>query len=252
MLSQLIEWGGITLEVLLLFRGFQGKLAFRYPLFYSYFSFVVFQDLVSFIVYRWYHHYYYAVYWSTEFLALLFGCGVVFEIYRVGLSAFPGTARMARNALALVFAAAITIGLAQAWTDPHWMQTAITDIEGALRAVEALAIVVLAALFLLYSIPVGKNLRGILLGYGLFVGTSVLSLEFVSTAGSTLRHFLAAATPGVYFLCLCLWTAHLWSYVPNPVPAASVRLEQEYLRAAAATRRRLQDARGYLAKAVRP
>ena len=252
MLSQLIEWGGITLEVLLLFRGFTGKLAFRYPLFYSYFSFVVFQDVLSFAVDRWYHPYYPTVYWCTEFLALLFGCGVVFEIYRVGLSAFPGTARMARNALALVFAAAITIGLAQAWTDPRWMQAAITDVEGALRAVEALAIVVLAALFLLYSIPIGKNLRGILLGYGLFVGTSVLSLEFVSTAGSTVRHFLAAATPGVYFLCLCLWTAHLWSYVPNPVPAASVRLEQEYLRAAAATHRRLQDARGYLAKAVRP
>src|SRR6202035_4371678 len=108
MLSQLIEWGGITLEVLLLVRGLKGKLASRYPVFYSYLSFVVFQDLLSFGVYRWYRPYYPAVYWCTEFLALLFGCGVVFEIYRVGLSAFPGTARMARNALALVFAAAIT------------------------------------------------------------------------------------------------------------------------------------------------
>jgi hypothetical protein len=253
MLSQLIAWGGITLEVLLLLRGLKGKLAFRYPVFYAYFSFVVLQDLLSFGVYRWYHQYYPTVYWLTEFLALLFGCGVVFEIYRVGLSAFPGTARMARNALALVFAAALTFGLAQAWTDPRWwMEAATTDIEGALRAVEALAIVVLAALFLLYSIPVGKNLRGILLGYGLFVGTTVLSLEFVSGSGTAFHHFLSAAYPYFYFLSLTLWVAHLWSYAPNPVPAASVRLEREYQRMAAATHRRLQDARGYLAKAVRP
>jgi hypothetical protein len=253
MLSQLIGWGGITLEVLLLVRGFKGKLAARYPVFYSYFAFVLFQDLLSFVVYQWYHQYYPAVYWCTEFLALLFGCGIVFEIYRVGLSAFPGTARMARNALALVFAGAITIGLAQAWTDPRWwMEAATTDIEGALRAVEALAIVVLAALFLFYSVPVGKNLRGILLGYGLFVGTSVLSLKFVSTADSAFHHFLSAAYPAFYFISLTLWVAHLWSYLPNPEPAASVRLEQEYQRVAAATYRRLQDARGYLAKAVRP
>jgi hypothetical protein len=253
MLSQLIEWGGITLEVLLLVRGLKGKLAFRYPVFYSYISFVLFQDLLSFVVDRWYHQYYRNVYWFTEFLALLFGCAVVFEIYRVGLSAFPGTARMARNALALVFALAVAIGLAQAWTDPRWwMQAATTDIEGAMRAVEALAIIVLVALFLFYSIPVGKNLRGILLGYGLFVGASVLSLEFVSTADSAFHHFLSAAYPDFYFISLTLWVAHLWSYAPNPVPAASVRLEQEYQRMAAATHRRLQDARGYLAKAVRP
>jgi len=252
MLSQLIEWGGITLEVLLLVRGLKGKLASRYPVFYSYLSFVVFQDLLSFVVYRWFHPYYSVVYWCTEFLALLFGCAVVFEIYRVGLSAFPGTARMARNALALVFAAAITFGVAQAWTDPDWVKAATTDIEGALRAVEALAIAVLAALFLLYAIPVGKNLRGILLGYGLFVGTTVLSLEFVSGSGTAFHHFLSAAYPYFYFLSLTLWVAHLWSYAPNPVPAASVRLEREYQRMAAATHRRLQDARGYLAKAVRP
>src|SRR6266849_1876620 len=199
MLSQLIGWGGITLEVLLLVRGLKGKLAFRYPVFYSYISFVLFQDLLSFVVDRWYHQYYRNVYWFTEFLALLFGCAVVFEIYRVGLAAFPGTARMARNALALVFALAVAIGLAQAWTDPRWwMQAATTDIEGAMRAVEALAIIVLVALFLFYSIPVGKNLRGILLGYGLFVGASVLSLEFVSTADSAFHHFLSAAYPDFY------------------------------------------------------
>src|ERR1700687_3951514 len=107
MLSQLIEWGGITLEILLLVRGIWGRLALRYPAFYSYLSFILLQDLVCFAVHRWYHGIYRDVYWTAEFLGLIFGCAVVFEIYRAGLSPFPGTARMARNALAFVFALAV-------------------------------------------------------------------------------------------------------------------------------------------------
>jgi hypothetical protein len=252
MLSQAIWWGGVAIEILLLVRGLRGKLASRYPIFYCYISLVLFQEPFLFAAYRWYPEIYRNVYWTAEFLTVMFGCGVVFEIYRVGLSAYPGTARMARNVLAFVFALALAKALADAWTDPRWwMEAATTDIEGALRAVEALAIVTLVGLFLFYSIPLGKNLRGILLGYGFFVSTSVLSLKFLSYAGNQLRDFLSHAYPVSYLIALSLWLAHLWSYAPNPL-AANVRLEQEYQRIAAATHRRLQDARGYLARAVRP
>jgi hypothetical protein len=253
MLGQAIWWSSIAVEILLLVRGLRRRLAFRYPVFYCYLFFVCFQDLLRFVVYQWHPQLYRNVYWITEFLALMFGCGVVLEIYRVGLSAFPGTARMVRNALAFVFALALARGLAEAWTDPRWwLEAATTDVEGVLRAVEALAIVILAVLFLFYSVPLGKNLRGILLGYGFFVSISVLSLEVVSSAGNWVRDFLSGAYPVSYFIALSLWLAHLWSYYPNPVPDASVRLEREYQRVAAATHRRLQDARGYLARAVRP
>jgi hypothetical protein len=253
MFNESIWWGCVALEVLLLTQGFRSKLASRYPAFYTYISFVLLQEVIRFAVHHWRPHLYRSLYWSTEILAVMFGCLVVFEIYRVGLSAFPGTARMARNVLVLAFAVALMKALANVWNDPRWwMEAAATDIEGVLRAVQAVAIVVLVALFLFYSIPFGKNLRGILFGYGFFVSWSVACLPFVSSAGIDLRHVLGRLYPLSYFFVLGIWLAHLWSYSPNAQPQVEAHLEQAYQRLAAATHRRLREARGYLVRAAGP
>lgn len=253
MLSQSIWWSGIALDILLLVRAFRGRLAFQYPVFYGYISFILLQELVRFVVYEWHPQLYPNLYWTTEFVGMLLGCAVVFEIYRLGLSSFQGTARMARKLLAFVYAIALLKAIAGAWNDPRWwVEAATTDIEGALRAIQAVAIVALIALFLSYSIPFGKNLRGILLGYGFFVAWNVASLPLVSSAGSRLHHVLSSAYPICYLFVLSFWLVHLWSYQRAPQPQTNIRLEQDYQSIAAATRRRLQGARGYLAKAVRP
>ena len=252
MFSQAIYWCGLVLELLLLARAVGGQLARRYALFYIYISFILVQDVVCFGAHQWMPQVYPVIYWTAEFLSLLCGCAVVFEIYRVGLSAYPGTARMARHALTFVFGLAAAKGLADAWNDPRWwVKAATTDIEAALRAVQAVAILALIALFLAYSVPLGRNLKGILLGYGFFVGWNVASLPFVSSANSALHRWLSTLYPISYFFVLCFWLAHLWSFQPSP-QQASVRLEDDYQNIARATRRRLQSARGYLVKAVRP
>ena len=254
MLSQSIWWSSIALEILLLVRGLLARVASRYPAFYFYVSFVLLQDLLSFLVYRWYPpQIYRSVYWTTEFLGVLIGCGIVFEIYRVGLAAYPGAARMARNVLAIVFSTALAKGLADAANDPRWwLEATARDVEIVLRTVQAISLIALVALFLFYSIPFGKNLRGILVGYGLFVSASVVSMNFAPVGVRTFSDFWVYLFPASYLITLSVWTAHLWSYRAIPVPKETVRIEQEYQRLAAATHRRLQEARGYLAKAVRP
>ncbi|OLB19777.1 MAG: hypothetical protein AUH16_06465 [Acidobacteria bacterium 13_2_20CM_57_7] len=253
MLGQAIWWGSIALETLLLVRGLQGKLLGRYPFFYAYILFVWLQSLLRFSVYHSRPELYSSVYWITEWLGVLVGCGVVFEVCRVGLAAYPGTARMARNLLAFVFVMAFTKGLVETWNDPHWWSaTTAMELERALRTVQSLAIIALVVLSLFYSIPFGRNLRGILLGYGLFVGTSVIQLTFVTNSGSRFYSFWHHVNPGSYFVVLGLWVVHLWCYAPNPKPKTAVRLEEEYQRIAATTSRRLREGRGYLVKVVRP
>jgi hypothetical protein len=249
MLSQAIWWSSIALETVLLVRGFRGRLASRYPFFYAYLAFVLFEDLSSLIVYRWNPKLYGYSYWATEFLGVVIGCGVVLEVYRIGLLQYPGAARMARNVLMFVFALASTKALVAASHDPKgWLDVNTLQVEGTLRSVQGAFLVALVALFLFYSIPFQRGLRGILLGYGLFVAERVVALVFVSTEG---RDFWFYAYSASYLVALGIWLTHLWSYsaVPGEEPCST--LEVDYQRLASATLRRLQAARGQLAKAVR-
>jgi|SRR2546425_2660318 len=253
LIGQAIWWACIALEGLLLVRGFQGRLLARYPVFYAYLFFVCSQSLLRFSVYHSRPQLYGKIYWITEWMGILIGCGVVFEIYRVGLSAYPGTARLARNLLAFVFVLAFAKAVIETGNNPQWWSTATTmDLELALRVVQALALVALVVLFLFYSIPFGRNLRGMLQGYALFIGESIVWLAFVSWGGEKFRAFRSHIHPGFYFVVLSVWAVHMWSYVPNPQPRGVVRFEEQYERIAAATNRRLQEVRGYLARAVRP
>jgi hypothetical protein len=251
MLPQFIWSASIALEVFLLARGLQQKLTHKYPIFYSYIAYVLAQEFVSLGIYYWNQHVYRYTYWLTEFVGVLIGCGVVFEIYRIGLAAYPGTARMARRLLAILFAIASVKALVEAANDPRWwLQASAVDVEAALRAIQGLAIISLVTLFVFYSIPFGKSLRGILLGYGLFVCWSVICLTYASDAVDRANSVWAYTSSASYMVALALWCGHLWSYQANRQPKRVVHLEQDYQRVAAATQRRLHDARAYMAKAV--
>jgi len=252
MLGQIIWWSGITIEAVILARALFGKLLKQYPAFYSYLLFVWLQSLLRFSVHYGQPQLYPRVFWITEWLGVLVGCAVVFDIYRVGLRAYPGTARLARNLLALVFFLAFVKATVETGNNPLWWSTTSTlDLELALRVVQALALVALVALFLFYAIPFGRNLRGILLGYGLFLGESVVWLSFAPRSSESFRAFWSHIQASSYFVVLVVWVLHLWSNAPNPEPQVAVHLEEQYQRMAATTSRRLQEARGYLAKAVR-
>ena len=246
-----VWWVGIFLEIVLLSRAFRTKLP--YPVFYAYVVFVLLQSFVRIVTYHYNENLYDCVYWSTEFIGVFIGCGIVYEIYRRGLAAFPGTARMARRLLTLVFAMALAKALADVSNDPRWWAEATTmDVERALRTVQAFAIVALVALFLVYAIPFGRNLKGILLGYGLFIGVSVIWFTFMPADTYPYRHAWSILGPATYDLALSLWVVYLWSPQPQGDLAVQVQLEEQYQQVALRTRQRLRQARVHLGKVIDP
>jgi len=251
MVDELIRWGGIGSMILLLLRGQQSGLVSRYPAFYFYIFFVLSQSFLRLYFYHWKLSLYRYTYWATEFVGILVGCGVVFEIFRMGLKAYPGASRIARNCLVLLFVIAVVVAVANTARDPGWWAGAtVTEIQRTMRMVQAFSLLALVLLFLHYSIPFGRNLRGILFGYGLFVAGSVIWLTFAYTGAGRFRNLWLYLYPLLYDITLVVWIGHLWGYCPNPQISASAQFEQQYERVAAATKRRLQEARSYLGGAI--
>lgn len=250
MISLLIWSVGIALELILVVRGVQQGLFRRYPAFYTYIGFVFLTDILVYAV-RFTPHVYLYFYWATEFLSLVLGCLALLEFFRAALVAYPGTARMARAVLGLLFVVAMIKTIIKTLNVREWWFNATpAQVEGLLRVCQLLSILSLTVLFLFYSVRFGKNLRGILLGFGIFFSWSVICLALVSAGVAKANSIWSYTLPLSYLLTLVVWALHLWSYQPNPVPDRSIPLEQEYQRVAAATQRRFHTARGYLAKAV--
>ena len=239
---------------MLLLRGFGNRLIRRYPLFYSYIFVVFGGEILRLCILHWRPGIYAEVYWITQFIALIFGSALMFEIYRVGLASFPGTARIARNILFLVFALLLAKSIVIAspggiWV---WITQAPVDLERDLRIVQAISLAALGVLFLLYSIPVDRSLKGILVGYGLFVASGVVQLTVVSRLWTEAQDLWAFAQPICYLLVLGIWANALWSYRPGRARVVDAQPTMEYDAVTSETRRRFHRAYAELVKVVRP
>lgn len=234
----------ISLEVLLLARSIRTKLFAKFPVFYTYVLFVLVQSVLRFAVYHWYPQRYRDLYWLTEFVGVVVGCGVLFEIYRGGLAPYPGTARLARNVLALVFVFAAGKALVGAVRGGLWLPSRTTaELERNLRAAQAFAILGLVILLLAYSVPLGRNLRGILVGYGLFIATNLADLAMLASPGNEFQRLWSYSQQVFYLLVLCIWAVSLWRPSPQPGLAVSPEVAPSYAEAERKTRDRLKRMR---------
>jgi len=251
MLTQAIWWSTIILEVVILVRVSSESLYRKFPIFCSYLVYVLLEEVTRFVVFHWWPGIYPDLYWDSQFVGVLVGCGVIFEIYRVGLKEFPGTARMARNLLLFVFAMVFAKALVTspgAW----WSGLTAVKLERDLRIVQSGALLALVAVLLLYAIPLGNNLKGITMGYGIFLGASVLELTLMIRLGDGPPALWAYLRSAAYLAVLLIWLLNLWSYRDAPKPSRAITLDEDYNMLVANTRRRLQKTRLALGKVVRP
>ena len=253
MVTMTIWWVAIFLEGLLLVRGFQQKLFRQYPFFYSYILFVFLEEFLRFIAYHWDAKLYFKVYWSTQYLSLVVGSTVIFELYRIGLRAYPGTARMARASLSIVFAVIFvkvlenpTLGLFP------WLAFKSEQLERSLRVVQASALLVLVAMCIWYAIPFGRNLKGIVYGYGLFISMSVLQLTAASRLWNHIGVVWSYIQPCSYLMVLGIWVGALWNFDHVAESRPDSKTGGDYGALADSTRGLLEQARARMGSAVRP
>ncbi len=217
------------MEALLLARASRDKLLERYPLFYSYIGSVLLVEIVRFSWYKAQLDSYPTVYWYTELATVVAGYGVIAEIYKRSLEHHPGVARRAQGLLLVVLFVTLAEVAANTFSSPSgsWPH-AIAKFGRDLRYVELSLWVVMLAVFSLYRIPAGRNLKALISGYGFYITMSVVNLAFVfqpeSRFSSTARQLPSLA----YVITLTIWCAGLWSRFPEPGPPVEDQIERDY------------------------
>jgi hypothetical protein len=253
MLSLVVWVLGLLLMAVLLVRACEKTLLRSYPLFYLYLSFILLKSSCLLWIYLKRPSDYGRFYWYIDPASSVLGCAVVWEIYRGALGRFPGAARMARNVLLLLLAAVLSKVISDtsngiAW----WPSGTLVELERNLRAVQAAVLIVLVGIIALYRIPVSRNVWGMMLGYGLFVGTNVIVLTLRVLLGNSFQEAWHYLQPLSYVSVLGIWCATLWSYLPLSVGKTNPKIEEDYQLLVRATRKGFLEARTYLRKALRP
>jgi hypothetical protein len=229
MFAHFIWWAGIVLEALILARSVKDGLIKRYPFFYTYVAWVLVVSLLRFGCYETQPSAYQAVYWYTELPSVLVGYGVILEIYKRCLANHPGVARLARNALLFLLVATLAKVAVGTLASPFGSLAYGTARLGRdLRYVEVTLWVAMLALFSRYRIPAGRNLKGLIGGYGLFIAMSVVNLALIFQPESRLWPLARQLPSLAYLLTLTIWCAALWSYKPEPAAPPEDQIERDY------------------------
>jgi hypothetical protein len=251
MQSFLIGGAGLASEALLLFRAVKGKTLGKFPLFWSYIVCVLAVDVARDVTYYAHPASYRTLYWVTQFLTLLVGYGILLEIVQKSLAHYAGAERVARVLVLGVFVVVFSYVMFKSGTEPHWSPGATyVELERDLRAVQALVFIVILGVIYHYGITIGRNLKAICLGYGLYIGVSVLMLalrsyapELIDTVGRTLLIYSSLVS-------LAIWIFGLWAYYPEPAPQPT-QFEADYDALALKTKGAPSWVRSYLERTAR-
>ena len=190
-------------------------------------------------------------YWVSEFLLAIAGFGVTWQIYTTILAPYRGVRRMAHTVLGVLFAVVLAKALVELTTNPiHNLIPTTVELEWNLRFLQALLLLAIAALVVHYAVPIGRNTRAMLVGYGFYIGCMVISLSLRSQLGAAFDATRILLEPLGYLTTLFVWCAGIWSYSRNPVP--NILIETDYHRISEQTSRAFGRLRTHVTHSWRP
>jgi hypothetical protein len=253
MLSLIIWRVAILLEALLLFRGFRAKLLGKYSTFYAYVLVMFLADGLLYPLYFASSKSYDKWSWYGGFIILFVGCGVVLEIFRHVFSPYPGAEKLARIGGLGIIGAIICFAIVYPIWAPSVSVARATFLRVQRDFLFAQAVLLLGLLQIIsyYGISMGRNLKGMILGYGQCVGTTLITIALRSYAGLRFQPAWSLIQQVSYLAALAIWLVALWSYCADSPPEGTIGPEADYEALAARTRDMMGTAGTQLVKVDR-
>jgi hypothetical protein len=244
-LSKALWWMGDLMLVCILWRLQRHRLVFRYPYFFGYVTSVFLSAMVRLSLGPPASHSYAVGYWTTEFVMAATGFGVTWEIYSHVLEPYRGVRKMARWVLAILFAMVVAKALAGIRVSP-WLlaRPTIIEMERDLRILQAILLLGMLGLIVHYSLPIGRNIRAMLTGYGFFLGCAIITLTLRARWGEAFQREWDAVQRIGWFMVLAAWSLISWSDSREPV--AESLIEDDYQHISRRTFRAMGQLRNHL------
>jgi hypothetical protein len=242
---------GLLLEFFLLIRSLQARLIRQYYFFYIYVASVIFFTAAMLLANWTGPSMYGRWYWPLQLATSITGYGILLEILKHVLAPYPGAERFARFTGMAAFGAILSFALLAPLLTPGWSSGSVIEFERNLRSVQAVFICCLLAVIFYYGIGMGRNMKGMIVGYGLYILTSLVSLAVRAYAGRSFDQIWDVIQPLSFDISLIMWLIALWSYCPNPEPDRMIHLEEDYGAVVAKTKSVMGAIRAYIGKAAR-
>ena len=254
MLSLTIWLCGIVLEALILYRGFRANLLTKYSSFYTYLFVMLLSDVVAYPLYFINMKSYEKWSWYGGFIILFLGCGILLEIFRHVLSPYAGADKFARIGGFVILGAVLCFAIGYLVFAPNIavVRALYFRLQRDFLTVQAILLFGLLQVISYYGIAMGRNLKGMILGYGQCVGTTLITLALRSYFGLSFRGAWSLIEQLSYVAALVIWLVALWSHCANPVPEATIGPDGDYEALAARTRNMVGAANTELVKVNRP
>jgi hypothetical protein len=237
----------------LLFRAWRAKLFRKYPYFYGYVWAVAGSGLVRVYLQVGVSQWAWGLgYWITEFLSVIAGFGVTWQIYASILDPYRGVRRMGRALLGVFGALVIAKALVELAGNPVAnLGPTTVELERNLRFVQTLLLLVITALAVHYRLPLGRNIRSMLAGYGLYLVCAVIALSLRSQLGGAFETARTLLQRLAYTTSLAVWCVGMWSYYRNPV-FPDTWIDRDYNRISEETSRAFGRLREHVTQSWRP
>jgi len=253
MLSLAIWWCGILLEALLLFRGLKGKFVPQYPNFYIYVLSLFLTDGLLYVAYVFRPEIYRNWVWYPGFLVLFLGWGIVLEVFRHVFSRYAGVEKFARVGGFFVLGAMVLFAVAYPVVSPNesTAHNLYIRLQRDFLTVQAIILFLLLQLIYYYRIELGRNLKGMILGYGQCVAVTLSAIALEAHIGAKFESSWILVQQLSYLASLVIWLIGLWSYCPDPPPDATIGSDGNYSALASRTRDMVSAAGTQLIKVER-
>jgi hypothetical protein len=216
-LGQIVGYAGLLLESIIVVRSIQCKSFAKYPVFYTYIVSVLCADLFLLVAY--------AIatpsarlFWRFEIVTVALGCGVLLEISRYVFARHISLDHFVRWTTVLTFGSIFFVFTIHAFFLPNWNPvTNSAELERQLRVAQALALMSIVFVSGYYEIAIGRNMKGMILGFGVYVAATLMSLTLLQMIGIRFIPAWMFIQPFSYVVALLIWTVALWTYEADTV-----------------------------------